>query len=536
MPNNPLLPADILNYYQWSAQNGINPPQLPAGYVLATDPTTTGILALRLFDAAYITTGIIDPNRLGTGAIGAGNLYLADDGTWKAVGGGGGVGTLQQVTDLGSTTTNAINTGGVTSDYYQLDTAATPTPVQGMMFWDSDRSTVDVQLDSDVSAKIGQDNFWYVKNQSGATIPKGKAVMAVGTLGASGRILIDEMVANGSISSKFLLGITAEDIANGADGFVMNIGKLRQVNTLAWPDGTVLYCDPTTPGNLTSTKPSSPNLALAVAFVVHSAANGVLAIRVSILDENALNTPTLAQVTTAGNTTTNNITVNTLYFGDGNHYLVTDNSTYAMLSSNRKLQLAINGVPVLSVFTTQNVAIGTTTDAGYKLDVNGSVRIKGVGTTSATTTFLVQNSAGTPSTEIFDDGTLRQYRQAFFQNGGTISFANDRISMQAYTSFFVRYRGVNLFEIGATEALDVIGMQVGRGFTIYDAGASTAMSDSAKLQINSTTRGFLQPRMTTAQVLAIASPAEGLQVYNTDLKTICFYNGTAWQRVTATPM
>ncbi len=156
------------------------------------------------------------------------------------------------------------------------------------MCWDSDRSTVDVQLDSDVSAKIGQDNFWYVKNQSGASIPKGKAVMAVGTLGASGRILIDEMVADGSVSSKFLLGITAEDIADGADGFVINIGKLRQVNTSAFTAGSVLYCDASTPGNLTSTKPSSPNLALPIAFVVHSASNGVLAIRVSILDENSL--------------------------------------------------------------------------------------------------------------------------------------------------------------------------------------------------------------------------------------------------------
>ena len=483
MPNNPLLPADILNYYQWSAQNGINPPQLPAGYVLATDPTTTGILALRLFDAAYITTGIIDPNRLGTGAVGAGNLYLADDGTWKAVGGGGGVGTLQQVTDLGSTTTNAINTGGVTSDYYQLDTAATPTPVQGMMFWDSDRSTVDVQLDSDVSAKIGQDNFWYVKNQSGATIPKGKAVMAVGTLGASGRILIDEMVANGSISSKFLLGITAEDIANGADGFVMNIGKLRQVNTLAWPDGTVLYCDPTTAGNLTSTKPSSPNLALPVAFVVHSAANGVLAIRVSILDENALNTPTLAQVTTAGNTTTNAITVGGLTVGStsisqskitiesssrsdiilrssgslndtftiyafGGAY----GSSYAQFGTNDGVSSLAQGgaiytdsrggVPpirfmvkgtgttsmsaAMSVYTTTNVGIGTSSDAGYKLDVNGTSVFRGNITQVGGSTLTLGNGL------IFDSGTGTR-----IFNGGTITYQSNNASLQHTFSNFV---------------------------------------------------------------------------------------------------
>ena len=86
---------------------------------------------------------------------------------------------------------------------------------------------------------------------------------------------------------------------------------------------------------------------------------------------------TLNSVTTRGNTTTNNITVGTLYFGNASHYLVTDNSTYAMLSSNRTLQLSTSGNPVLSVFTTQNVAIGTTTDSGFKLDVNGSTRVSG---------------------------------------------------------------------------------------------------------------------------------------------------------------
>jgi hypothetical protein len=65
----------------------------------------------------------------------------------------------------------------------------------------------------------------------------------------------------------------------------------------------------------------------------------------------------------------------TIYFGNSSHYLDTDNSTYAMLSSNRTLQLGTSGVPVLSVFTTQNVAIGTTTDSGFKLDVVGAGRV-----------------------------------------------------------------------------------------------------------------------------------------------------------------
>lgn len=51
---------------------------------------------------------------------------------------------------------------------------------------------------------------------------------------------------------------------------------------------------------------------------------------------------------------------------------------------------------------------------------------------------------------------------------------------------------------------------------------------SAQLQVNSTSKGFLMPRMTSAQKNDISSPASGLQVYDTDLNEVQFYNGTAW--------
>ena len=41
---------------------------------------------------------------------------------------------------------------------------------------------------------------------------------------------------------------------------------------------------------------------------------------------------------------------------------------------------------------------------------------------------------------------------------------------------------------------------------------------------------------TTTEINAIASPVEGEQYYNTTLHTICFYNGTTWQRVTSINM
>nr|WP_309759146.1 hypothetical protein [Flavobacterium sp.] len=47
---------------------------------------------------------------------------------------------------------------------------------------------------------------------------------------------------------------------------------------------------------------------------------------------------------------------------------------------------------------------------------------------------------------------------------------------------------------------------------------------SSVLDITSTTQGMLTPRMTTAQRTAIASPADGLMVYDTDLKAFHYYN------------
>lgn len=51
---------------------------------------------------------------------------------------------------------------------------------------------------------------------------------------------------------------------------------------------------------------------------------------------------------------------------------------------------------------------------------------------------------------------------------------------------------------------------------------------SAALEVASTDKGFLMPRMTTAQREAITSPANGLMVFDTDTKTQWTFNGTSW--------
>jgi hypothetical protein len=60
----------------------------------------------------------------------------------------------------------------------------------------------------------------------------------------------------------------------------------------------------------------------------------------------------------------------------------------------------------------------------------------------------------------------------------------------------------------------------------------TTADASAILDVKSTTKGVLVPRVTTAQRTAIVSPASGLLVYDTDVKSFWYYNGTAWTNIT----
>ena len=60
-------------------------------------------------------------------------------------------------------------------------------------------------------------------------------------------------------------------------------------------------------------------------------------------------------------------------------------------------------------------------------------------------------------------------------------------------------------------------------------GTGALPDESAMLDVSSTTKGFLTPRMTLAERNAIATPATGLLIYQTDnTPGFYYYNGTAW--------
>ncbi|MEJ8842511.1 hypothetical protein WG954_08955 [Lacibacter sp. H375] len=77
-------------------------------------------------------------------------------------------------------------------------------------------------------------------------------------------------------------------------------------------------------------------------------------------------------------------------------------------------------------------------------------------------------------------------------------------------------------------------------FTLFTKAQSVAVNtdgttahSSSIFEAKSINKGFLIPRMTSAQRSAIAAPALGLLVFDTDTKTIWAFNGIVWSNLTS---
>jgi predicted heme/steroid binding protein len=179
----------------------------------------------------------------------------------------------------GATTNVNLGEYGITAGYVGFDLTPTATPTtQGTMYWADSHSTVALIM-NDVLQHIGQDTYFYVKNSTGTSIPKGTAVRFAGTDGASGHILIAPFLANGAYPSNYFMGVTAETIGNGGFGQVTHFGEIQGINTSGYAAGSILYASTTVAGGFQTTAPSAPNNIVVVAAALNSKNNGTIVVR-----------------------------------------------------------------------------------------------------------------------------------------------------------------------------------------------------------------------------------------------------------------
>jgi hypothetical protein len=225
--------------------------------------------------------------------------------------------------------------------------------------------------------------------------------------------------------------------------------------------------------------------------------------------------------------TSSSIRVNSSTAGAYIDYRNSSNATYSFGTYLDAFITAFGGT-VTSLLKSD----GTNTFGNAVTSLGARVGIKGSGSTSATTSLLVQNSSGTELFKVRDDGYVNIPANGGMNIGGlslsgltyngVINFGNNDLSIGCD----VNNRRVNLYS-GNTNVLTVYKSTTNYGVGISDSGSEYPIV-SAVLQVTSTTRGFLKPKMTTAQKNAIVTPAAGLEVYDTDLNRPCFYNGTSW--------
>jgi hypothetical protein len=238
------------------------------------------------------------------------------------------------------------------------------------------------------------------------------------------------------------------------------------------------------------------------------------------------------------------------------------------------LTFRANGTQIAEM-TSSEVRIGSITGA--------TLGIKGSGSTSATTSLLVQNSAGTTLMSIADNGAISIGAGNITTLSGTVAnytgpiqavhFVNASSPFQFGIASVYGITGTTpvvtsgqrdgflgqftfaptsgtaiLNVINASPTINQTGGANGITRALYINPTLTAAADfraievsiggayinttsvqaSAILQADSTTKGFLPPRMTTTQKNAIATPAAGLVVYDSTTNKLCCYNGSTW--------
>ena len=158
-------------------------------------------------------------------------------------------------------------TGGIsTPNFVTFDTTAAETSATGKLFWDDGDGVLSNGLKGgNVTLQIGTQEYARVYNDSGVTITKGQVVYISGAQG--NRVAVKLARADVEATSFGTIGLVAETMTNGAEGFIIVSGALYKLNTLGLTAGATVYLSPTTAGAVTTTKPQAPDQLVVIGWI-----------------------------------------------------------------------------------------------------------------------------------------------------------------------------------------------------------------------------------------------------------------------------
>ena len=256
-------------------------------------------------------------------------------------------------------------------------------------------------------------------------------------------------------------------------------------------------------------------------------------------DDDSVNSKMLGQlesgdITVQNTTTAASLNLNSSSTGSGGNYIhakKSDGSNQWVFGSNNGL----SDIITLRQYNEANINFQNNSGIAMTIDTNGDVGIGG--DTQTNRKFKVHGNSAVDG-NLYLSGDSSSYSIEVGQSRTTEGLAildlTGEVSPDDYGLRMIRYEGENAesaiihtgtsnLRIKAENGADTV-------FENTNVGIGTT-NPQAALDIYSTNNGVLLPRMSTAQVNAIPSPLNGLTVYNTTLNTLCFFNGSSWQKV-----
>lgn len=165
-------------------------------------------------------------------------------------------------------------------NYIDFNLNETPSGAEGRLYWDSGDGSLTLGLKGgNTGLQLGQENVALAYNDSGVTITAGSVVAVSGAQGQRPKIVLAD--ADTEPLSAATLGIAAESISNGAEGFVCTFGLVRGIDTSTFVAGDPIYLSQTA-GKFTATRPSAPAHTVFLGWVIKvNASSGELFVNIS---------------------------------------------------------------------------------------------------------------------------------------------------------------------------------------------------------------------------------------------------------------
>lgn len=271
------------------------------------------------------------------------------------------------------------NVGGLDADHIQFDTSPDASAAVGRFLWDDEKGTIDLGLKGGaVTLRLGQEQVIRVVNGGLNNIVAGDVVEVTGV--SNGFFSVTKAIATSGASPQIIVGIAAENISIGSEGFITRHGIVNNLNTFVdgVSEGSEIWLSDTVAGDWSLTRPNPPSKAIRIGYLQkENSTDGRIFVDIS--------------VSTGDFATLHDVDIQYPLSDWDVMYYDETTSTW----KNADISTIVNSIVTLNA---QNIVVSgdltVETDAFVEgsLDVDGDVNIDGGDLTASTETFNLLNT------------------------------------------------------------------------------------------------------------------------------------------------